>query len=166
MCTLLEDKGGGTKKTRLLTLSRYFIILIFMRMMNMVFEFCFVTSCQSTHFTCRLFWNEWHVSETFTLFFIFCFTIHGWTIWQSFVLITGIPCSTRLSIHRRHTSIRGDPKDIRRIQALELVHTKVIVTLITLEFLPAGIPRDYFKRTFCFTPWTLTIYCFLGQWRV
>ena len=48
-------------------------------------------------------------------------------------------------------------------KVLELVHTKVIVTLITLELLSAGIPRDYFKRTFCFTPWTFSIYCFLGQ---
>lgn len=121
----------------------------------MVFQFCFVTSCQSAHFTCRLFWVEWYkffVSQTFIVSFIFRFTI-----WQFFVLISGISSSTRLSIHRRHTPLP---------EVLELVHTKVIVTLITLELLSAGIPRDYFKRTFCFTPWTFSIYCFLGQWRV
>jgi len=70
------------KKTRLWSLSRYVIILIFMRMTNMVFQFCFVTSCQSTHFTGRLFWVEWYkffVSQTFIVSFIFSFTI-----WQFF----------------------------------------------------------------------------------
>jgi hypothetical protein len=166
MCTLLEDKGDRIKKTRLWTLSRCFIILIFMRMMNMVFQFCFVTSCQSTHFTCRLFWTEWHrffVSETFTVSFTFCFTIPGWTIWQSFVLITGIPCSTRLSIHHRHTSIREETQKIENSSAKARPYQSYSNTDYTWISPCRDSPR-LLQAHFLF--YTLDIYHILFSWAI
>jgi len=52
------------------------------------------------------------------------------------------------------------------VRELELVHAKVIITLITLEFLSTWISWNYFKCTFGFTSRTFTVYCFLGQWGV
>jgi len=52
------------------------------------------------------------------------------------------------------------------VRELELLHAKVIITLITLEFLSTGISWNYFKCTFGFTSWTFTVYCFFGQWGV
>jgi hypothetical protein len=46
------------------------------------------------------------------------------------------------------------------IQRSDLIHTKLVIALITLELLSSRVARDYLKLTFCFTFWTFTVYRF------